>query len=217
MSEDERDPDGSPRAADGSAELQGSDSKSAYLTQAYFRPLFGSAEAIKQLFLNEGFGSLHSIKLHEKFGFVRFGTLSEAQLFVEHFNGFDTGNTQLKAELSSKRIPNHPPCKRLHLSGYDPHSVTERDIYWVAAPTGFVRHIAFHHEFAFVDFDTVEDAVKACEALNKQSLKGKILTASFARSAPPADFSNLTISLADIIPGDHEFWTELAERLRVNK
>jgi RNA recognition motif-containing protein len=170
---------------------------------------------MKQVFVKEGFENLHSIKLHEKFGFVRFGTLAEAQLFVEHFDGFQTGNTQLKAELSQKRLPNHPPCRRLCISGYDAHSVTERDIYWAAAPHGFVRHITFRSEVSVIDFDTVEDAVKACEALNKQSLKGKILTAQFARSATLSDFSKLTISLADILPGDHEFWTELAERLRV--
>jgi RNA recognition motif-containing protein len=171
---------------------------------------------MKQLFVKEGFGNLHSIKLHEKFGFVRFATLAEAQLFVDHFNFFNTGNTQLKAELSQKRIPNHPPCRRLHVSGYDPHSVSERDIYWAAAPNGFVRHICYRGDFAYVDFDTVDDAVRACEALNKQSLKGKILTAQFARGAALSDFSNLTISLADIIPGDHEFWTELADRLKVH-
>jgi hypothetical protein len=200
-----------------SADLRHSESKISYLTQAYFKPLFGSAEAIKQLFTNEGFGNFHSIKLHEKFGFVRFSTATEAELFVEHFNGFRTGNTQLTVELSRKKVPNHPPCKRLHISGYDPHSITERDLYWAVSPTGFVRHISFRSEFSFVDFDTVEDAVKACDELNGHSLKGKILTATFARSSPPTDLSNLTISLSDILPSDHEFWTELAGRLRNNK
>jgi hypothetical protein len=76
-----------------------SDSRGSYLTQAYFRPLFGSSEAIKQLFVSEGFGNYPCLHLHDKFGFE---TLAGAQLFVEHFNGFPTGNTQLVVELSSR-------------------------------------------------------------------------------------------------------------------
>jgi RNA recognition motif-containing protein len=170
---------------------------------------------MKQLFIKEGFGNLHSIKLHEKFGFVRFPTLAEAQLFVDHFNGFHTGNTQLKVELSQKRIPNHPPGRRLHISGYDPLSLNERDLYWAAAPHGFIRHISFRPDFSFIDFDTVEDAIQANEALNGQTLKGKILTAQFARTLPAPQGSNLSISLADVVPRDHEIWTQLAEKFSV--
>jgi hypothetical protein len=191
------------------------DSRGSYLTQAYFRPLFGSSEAIKQLFASEGFGNYPYIRLHDKFGFVGFETLAEAQLFVEHFNGFPTGNTQLVVELSSRRVQVHPPCRRLYVTGYDPVAVGERDLYWEAAPEGFVRHIGFRHDFAFIDFDTIDDAAKALQALNKRTLKGKVLAVAYARAAPPTDFTSLTIPLASILPRNHQFWAELAEKLQV--
>ncbi|OHT16691.1 hypothetical protein TRFO_41629 [Tritrichomonas foetus] len=190
--------------------------KTSYLTQAYFKPLFGSAEAMKDLFEKEGFQCIHSIKLHDKYGFVRFRSVSEAQLFVNHFDKFDTGRATLTVQISPKTVVNHPPCKRVYLSGYDMRSVTERDIYFLCAPLGFVRHISFHHEYSFVDYDTIEDASNAVDLLNKQPMKGKLIAASFAKSAPPLDFSNLTIPLTDIIPGDHEFWTILSDRLQAH-
>jgi hypothetical protein len=191
-----------------------SSSKTSYLVQVYFRPLFATAEAMKQLFTSEGFGNVHSIRLRDKFGFVCFQSLVEAQLFIEHFNGFRTGNTTLFVELSNRRLLNHPPCRRLHVTGYDPISVNERGLYWLAAPIGFVRHISFHREFSFIDFDTVDDATRAMEQLNKLSLKGKLLSASFARTAPPTNFTQLTIPLRYILPSDHEFWAELADKLQ---
>lgn len=187
-----------------------------YLTQVYFKPLFGSAEAMKELFEREGFTNIHSIKLHDKYGFVRFKSVSEAQLFVQHFDKFDTGRAILTVQLSPKTVVNHPPCKRVYITGYDTRSVNERDIYFLCAPLGFLRHISFHHEYSFVDYDTVEDASNAVEQLNKQPLKGKIIAASFAKASPVTDFSNLTIPLTDIIPSNHEFWTILADRLQAH-
>lgn len=192
----------------------GTQISTSYLTQVYFKPLFGSAEAMKELFEHEGFSNIHSIKLHDKYGFVRFKSVSEAQLFVQHFDKFDTGRATLTVQLSPKTVVNHPPCKRIYLTGYDSRTVEERDIYFLCAPFGFLRHISFHHEYSFIDYDTIEDASNAVEQLNKQPLKGKIIAASFAKASPLTDFSNLTIPLTDIIPSNHEFWTILADRLQ---
>ena len=189
------------------AQVQGSTPVlTSYLTQVYFKPLFGSAEAMKELFEREGFTNIHSIKLHDKYGFVRFKSVGEAQLFVQHFDKFDTGRATLTVQLSPKTVVNHPPCKRVYLTGYDTRTVNERDIYFLCAPLGFLRHISFHPE----------DASNAVEQLNKQPLKGKIIAASFAKTSPVTDFSNLTIPLTDIIPSNHEFWTILADRLQAH-
>jgi hypothetical protein len=93
--------------------------------------------------------------------------------------------------------------------------VTERDLYWAAAPIGFIRNIKFHYEFAFIDFDTIEEATKALDALNRMSLKGKTLAAAFAKTPPQADLAGLSIPLSHVLPGNHEFWAVLAEKFQI--
>jgi hypothetical protein len=75
-----------------------------------------------------------------------------------------------------------------------------------------VRHIGFRHDFAFIDFETIDDAAKT---LNKRTLKGTILAVAYAKAAPPTDFSSLTIPLTSRLPRDHPFWAELAAKLQV--
>jgi hypothetical protein len=79
---------------------------------------------------------------------------------------------------------------------------------------GFVRRIFVHAEYTFIDFDSVADAEKAIPLLNTTIVAGKWLLAQFGKPPPSGDASKLTIPLVDVLPPDHEFWLELAEKLQ---
>jgi hypothetical protein len=187
---------------------------STFLYQVYFRPLFAAPDKIRELFVSEGFPTLHSIKIMDHCGFARFPTMTDAQLFADHFNGFTTGAVTLFAELSAKKVWTTPPSRRVFLTGFDAGSLTEREIWKIASPMGFLRRIFIHSDYTLLDFDTVQDAEMAIEGLNKTVFRGKLFLAQFGKPPPYADVPKLTIPLTDILPPEHEFWNELAEKLR---
>ena len=192
-----------------------------FLVQVHVKPLFGTEDEMKAAFAQLGVPPCHSIILHDKFGFVRFTSQASADLFTEKLNGVEINGVKLHVELSKKgRLENGPPSRRLHISGYAGKSrsdVTERDIWNVAAPHGFVRRVVFQSTYAFVDYDTVDEAVHALAEINKATINGRKLVASFAKTIPRASNSAMSIQLTDLVPPGSEFWTYLSDVVHFRK
>ena len=191
-----------------------------FLVQVHVKPIFGTEDEMKAAIAQPGVPPCHSIILHDKFGFVRFTSQASAELFAEKLNGAEINGVKIHVELSKKaRLENVPPCRRLYISGYAGKSrdVTERDIWNVAAPHGFVRRVTFQSTYAFVDYDTVDEAVHALAEINRATINGRKLVASFAKTIPRASNSAMSIPLTDLVPPESAFWTYLSDVVHFRK
>ena len=186
--------------------------------QVYFAPCFGTDAETREFFEREGSPELVSLRRagNGKYGFAYFVTSTEAQLFIEKFNDKVFGDVKMEAALSHKGKPEPaPPNRRLHITGYCGRKgkvdVSEREIWNLVAPCGFVRKIYYDTKFSFVDYDTVEDAKNAKAILEKSTVKGRKITVTYAKSAPKKEDPNLTVQLTDLIPSNHAYWKTLSE------
>ena len=113
---------------------------------------------------------------------------------------------------SSRSRANTPTGKTLHLSGFDPDLLSERAIYKEISPYGFIRRITGKRDFAFVEFDTHEDAQNVINEFKNRSkciINGCPIKIAFARNEHHIDQQSLSIPLSMILPEDHKFWTRL--------
>ena len=64
---------------------------------------------------------------------------------------------------------NQRPTKTLFVINFDPIRTRERDIKRHFEPYGNVLHVQIRSNFAFVQFETHEDATKALDATNRRT------------------------------------------------
>jgi hypothetical protein len=175
---------------------------------AIFHPIVATQAEYEALFHDEGFGDFTDINIRPAYGFVRFSSLARIDLFVEHFHGFVFRDQP----ISSSRARSAATCKTLHLSGLSPGASCERSIYLEFSPYGFIRRIASKRDFAFVEFDTVDDAemaFNACKKKGEVTIEGSAVKISYAKNEHRVDRQNLSVRLADILPEGHKFWRQL--------
>lgn len=184
------------------------DNKSRHLS-AIFGPIVAPQAEYEELFKKEGYDDYTDINIREKFGFVRFSTQARVDLFINKFNRYMFKGQQMR---SSRSRSSTPTGKTLHLSGFDPELLSERAIYKVISPYGFIRRITGKRDFAFVEFDTHVDAqnvINEFKNQNKCIINGCHIKIAFARNEHHIDQQNLSIPLSMILPEDHKFWTRL--------
>lgn len=70
----------------------------------------------------------------------------------------------------SKSVANQRPTKTLFVINFDPLRTKVRDIERHFEPYGKVLHVRIRRNFAFVQFDTQEEATKALEATHARSV-----------------------------------------------
>lgn len=68
----------------------------------------------------------------------------------------------------SKSLSNQRPTKTLFVINFDPIRTKERDIKRQFESYGNVLHVRIRRNFAFVQFETQEEATKALEATNRR-------------------------------------------------
>lgn len=195
-------------------------SRSQYLVKVHVKPIFGTEDEMKAFFGTDGI-VYHSIRFYDKFGFVIFTSTADAQVFIDKFNGAEVNGTRLQIEMGRRKFENVSPCRRLYVAGYTVQKsrpdVTERDVWNLAAPLGFVRRIVYHPTYSFIDYDTVEEATSARGEIEKVTLNGRKLTVSFAKTTPCTDLASMSMQLTDILPYNHSFWSYISESVRPRK
>jgi hypothetical protein len=77
---------------------------------------------------------------------------------------------------------------------------------------GFIRRVAIKRDFAFVEFDTVEEAAKVVRQGRFIDIDGEPVRGVFARSEHKVD-TNLTIPLKELVPLSDPFWYHLQDML----
>jgi RNA recognition motif-containing protein len=102
--------------------------------------------------------------------------------------------------------------KTLHLSSLDPRRTSERTIYNEFSPYGFIRRIALKGSYAFVEFDTLDDAERALSIFTGRKdsvLDGYRVGVTYARNEHRVENTKLSLRLADVLPEGHKFWRQL--------
>lgn len=172
-----------------------------------FGPNCADEKEFMELFKSEGFPVFTDFRL-QKYGTLRLRSEAEAESFIQKFNGYNFNGT----ELYAKPLPQQQLVKTLYITGIEENNFTERRLFHIIAPFGFIRRISSRKGFAFVEFDTFRDAQRANRELKKlESQYG--IRVSYARSEHKCDLSNLTIPLSDLIRYDHPFWYKLQDML----
>ncbi|KAH0786013.1 serine/arginine-rich splicing factor RS31-like isoform X2 [Histomonas meleagridis] len=174
---------------------------------AIFGPITATKEEYEALFQKMGFGDYTDINIRDKYGFVRFASQAKVDLFIESINGYVFNGQKMR---SSRSRPQPPTGKTLHLSGFNPNLLSERSIYNELSPYGFIRRITGKRDFAFVEFDTHEDALNVMNTFKKKhyewEISGCFVKMAFARNEHRIDTQNLSIPLSAILPENHKFW-----------
>lgn len=80
----------------------------------------------------------------------------------------------------SKSVANQRPTKTLFVINFDPLRTKVRDIERHFEPYGKVLHVRIRRNFAFVQFDTQEEATKALEATHASKILDRVVSVEYA-------------------------------------
>ncbi|KAI9180147.1 hypothetical protein LWI28_001725 [Acer negundo] len=80
----------------------------------------------------------------------------------------------------SKSTTNQRPTKTLFVINFDTIRTREHDIKRHFEPCGNVVHVRIRRNFAFVQFETQEDATKALDATNRSKLLDRVISVEYA-------------------------------------
>ncbi|KDO86546.1 hypothetical protein CISIN_1g024354mg [Citrus sinensis] len=77
-------------------------------------------------------------------------------------------------------MANQRPTKTLFVINFDPIRTRERDIKRHFEPYGNVLHVRIRRNFAFVQFETQEEATKALESTDRSKLVDRVISVEYA-------------------------------------
>ncbi|XP_052171002.1 serine/arginine-rich splicing factor RS31-like isoform X2 [Diospyros lotus] len=80
----------------------------------------------------------------------------------------------------SRSMANQRPTKTLFVINFDPHLTRVRDIERHFEPYGKVLHVRIRRNFAFVQFETQDDATKALECTHMSKLLDRVISVEYA-------------------------------------
>ncbi|XP_024958735.1 serine/arginine-rich splicing factor RS31-like [Cynara cardunculus var. scolymus] len=80
----------------------------------------------------------------------------------------------------SKSVANQRPTKTLFVINFDPIRTRVRDIEKHFEPYGKVLHVRIRRNFAFVQFETQEDATKALECTHMSKILDRVVSVEYA-------------------------------------
>ncbi|XP_042032918.1 serine/arginine-rich splicing factor RS40-like isoform X1 [Salvia splendens] len=85
-----------------------------------------------------------------------------------------------RPESSKKTSSNTRPSKTLFVINFDPYHTRTRDLERHFDPYGKILNIRVRRNFAFIQFESLEDASKALDATNMSKLLDRVITVEFA-------------------------------------
>nr|GEY61166.1 nucleotide-binding, alpha-beta plait [Tanacetum cinerariifolium] len=80
----------------------------------------------------------------------------------------------------SKSVANQRPTKMLFIINFDPIHTRVRDIEKHFEPYGNVMHVRIRRNFAFVQFETQEEATKALECIHMSKILDRVVSVEYA-------------------------------------
>ncbi|BBG97683.1 RNA-binding family protein with RRM/RBD/RNP motifs [Prunus dulcis] len=126
-------------------------------------------------------GRVDRVDMKSGFAFVYFEDERDAEDAIQNLDNkpFGYDRRRLSVEWAkgergrhhdgSKSVANQRPTKTLFVINFDPLRTKVRDIERHFEPYGKVLHVRIRRNFAFVQFDTQEEATKALEATHARS------------------------------------------------
>ncbi|KAF8379972.1 hypothetical protein HHK36_027438 [Tetracentron sinense] len=108
---------------------------------------------------------------------ISFG-YSKRRLSVEWARGDRGAGTRYHD--GSKSMANQKPTKTLFVINFDPIQTRIRDIERHFEPYGKVLHVRIRRNFAFVQFETQEDATKALECTHMSKILDRVVSVEYA-------------------------------------
>ncbi|XP_010325955.1 serine/arginine-rich splicing factor RS41 isoform X1 [Solanum lycopersicum] len=85
-----------------------------------------------------------------------------------------------RPEISRKPAANTRPSKTLFVINFDPVHTQTRDIEKYFEPYGRISNVRIRKNFAFVQYESVDDASRALEATNMSKFMDRVISVEFA-------------------------------------
>ncbi|KAM7476551.1 hypothetical protein LguiB_023794 [Lonicera macranthoides] len=138
------------------------------------------------------YGRLERVDMKSGFAFVYFEDERDAEDAIRYLDNtpFGYDRRRLSVEWArgergrqrdgSKSIANQKPTKTLFVINFDPVRTRIRDIERHFEPYGNVLHVRIRRNFAFVQFETQEDATKALECTHMSKILDRVVSVEYA-------------------------------------
>ncbi|KZV41047.1 Arginine/serine-rich splicing factor 35 [Dorcoceras hygrometricum] len=85
-----------------------------------------------------------------------------------------------RPEASKRASSNSRPSKTLFVINFDPYHTRTRDLERHFDPYGKILNVRIRKNFAFIQYESLEDAIKALDATNLSKLLDRVITVEFA-------------------------------------
>ncbi|KAM1406174.1 hypothetical protein ACFXTH_000871 [Malus domestica] len=138
------------------------------------------------------YGRIERVDMKSGFAFVYFEDERDAEEAIHHLDNrpFGYDRRRLSVEWAkgergrhhdgSKSLANQRPTKTLFVINFDPVHTKVRDIERHFEPYGKVLHVRIRRNFAFVQFDTQEEATKALQATHLSKILDRVVSVEYA-------------------------------------
>ncbi|CAK9137219.1 unnamed protein product [Ilex paraguariensis] len=138
------------------------------------------------------YGRVERVDMKSGFAFVYFEDERDAEDAIRCLDdtpfGYDrrrlsvewSRGERVKHQDGSKMTANQRPTKTLFVINFDPIRTRVRDIERHFEPYGKVLHVRIRRNFAFVQFETQEDATKALECTHMSKLLDRVVSVEYA-------------------------------------
>ncbi|KAL5726841.1 Serine/arginine-rich splicing factor rs31 [Ranunculus cassubicifolius] len=139
------------------------------------------------------YGRVERVDMKNGFAFVYFEDEKDADDAIKHLDNTTFGVTKRRLTVEwargergsrnregTKSMTNQRPTKTLFVINFDPNNTRITDIEKHFEPYGKVSHVRIRRNFAFVQFDTQEDATKALEATHMSEILGRVVSVEYA-------------------------------------
>ncbi|KAI3887563.1 hypothetical protein MKW92_022677 [Papaver armeniacum] len=138
------------------------------------------------------YGTVDRVDMKSGFAFVYFDDERDAEDAIRSLDNtpFGYSKRRLSVEWSrgeranrrdeSRPVAKQRPTKTLFVINFDPVDTRIRDIEKHFEPYGKVLHVRIRRNFAFVQFETQEEATKALECTHMSKICGRVVSVEFA-------------------------------------
>ncbi|KAI3897730.1 hypothetical protein MKW92_043857 [Papaver armeniacum] len=138
------------------------------------------------------YGTVDRVDMKSGFAFVYFDNERDAEDAIRSLDNtpFGYSKRRLSVEWSrgergnrrdaSRPVAKQRPTKTLFVINFDPVDTRIRDIEKHFEPYGKVLHVRIRRNFAFVQFETQEEATKALECTHMSKICGRVVSVEYA-------------------------------------
>ncbi|XP_019154409.1 PREDICTED: serine/arginine-rich splicing factor RS31 isoform X2 [Ipomoea nil] len=137
-------------------------------------------------------GRIERVDMKSGFAFVYFEDERDAADAIRHLDNMPFGHDRRKLSVEwargergrhrdgSKSVANQRPTKTLFVINFDPIRTRVRDIERHFEQYGKIMHVRIRRNFAFVQFETQEEATKALECTHMSKILDRVVSVEYA-------------------------------------